>query len=192
MSCGNHEAATCAECPQGNGAAWCNGVCTWSNGACNGPQGEISSFTLCCGPSDCHRLSGDPGAVSTFFQTTEGPLVEGSATSLGWLRFDATGDGIDDLYIFNDGGHSGGRGAGAETAGTPNQLFASSNCPLGQFLSVINPMCYQCPTNSYGWATDRGVAQGCVYCPNNTIAPATGVTDRIFCKACPPPRDSGP
>ena len=34
ISCGNHQAATCSECPQGNGAAWCNGVCTWSDGEC--------------------------------------------------------------------------------------------------------------------------------------------------------------
>ena len=34
ISCGNHQASTCSECPQGNGAAWCNGVCTWSDGKC--------------------------------------------------------------------------------------------------------------------------------------------------------------
>ena len=30
VSCGGHYAPTCAECPQGNGAAWCNGECKWS------------------------------------------------------------------------------------------------------------------------------------------------------------------
>ena len=34
VSCGNHMASSCADCPQGNGAAWCNGECSWSNGAC--------------------------------------------------------------------------------------------------------------------------------------------------------------
>ena len=34
VSCGNHEAASCAECPQGNGAGWCNGVCTWHHNEC--------------------------------------------------------------------------------------------------------------------------------------------------------------
>jgi len=29
VSCGRHNAATCMECPQGNGAAWCNGDCKW-------------------------------------------------------------------------------------------------------------------------------------------------------------------
>jgi len=30
VSCGNHMATSCAECPQGNGAEWCNGECTWN------------------------------------------------------------------------------------------------------------------------------------------------------------------
>ena len=34
VNCGNHEANSCAECPQGNGAAWCNGECEWVNGEC--------------------------------------------------------------------------------------------------------------------------------------------------------------
>lgn len=28
-SCGNHNAASCELCPQGNGAGWCNGECSW-------------------------------------------------------------------------------------------------------------------------------------------------------------------
>ena len=27
--CGSHKAATCQQCPQGNGEAWCNGDCAW-------------------------------------------------------------------------------------------------------------------------------------------------------------------
>ena len=30
VSCGGHFAPTCADCPQGNGAGWCNGDCIWS------------------------------------------------------------------------------------------------------------------------------------------------------------------
>jgi len=30
VSCGNHRASSCAECPQGNGASWCNGECEWT------------------------------------------------------------------------------------------------------------------------------------------------------------------
>ena len=31
VSCGNHRASSCAKCPQGNGAVWCNGDCFWSD-----------------------------------------------------------------------------------------------------------------------------------------------------------------
>jgi len=30
VSCGNHRSSSCAGCPQGNGASWCNGECEWS------------------------------------------------------------------------------------------------------------------------------------------------------------------
>ena len=30
VSCGNHDASSCQECPQGNGASWCNGDCQWN------------------------------------------------------------------------------------------------------------------------------------------------------------------
>jgi len=30
VSCGNHRASSCAECPRGNGAVWCNGECKWT------------------------------------------------------------------------------------------------------------------------------------------------------------------
>jgi len=33
--CGNHKAATCAACPQGNGASWCNADCIWRDGGCH-------------------------------------------------------------------------------------------------------------------------------------------------------------
>ena len=35
VSCGGHYAATCADCPEGNGAAWCNGECEWCDGGCD-------------------------------------------------------------------------------------------------------------------------------------------------------------
>jgi len=34
VSCGNNRAATCAECPQGHGAGWCNGDCAWVSEQC--------------------------------------------------------------------------------------------------------------------------------------------------------------
>ena len=29
LSCGQHEALDCVECPRGHGAEWCNGDCKW-------------------------------------------------------------------------------------------------------------------------------------------------------------------
>ena len=34
VSCGGHFAKNCPDCPQGNGAGWCNGDCFWENGGC--------------------------------------------------------------------------------------------------------------------------------------------------------------
>lgn len=34
VSCGNHDADSCEECPQGNGGAWCHGDCEWVPGKC--------------------------------------------------------------------------------------------------------------------------------------------------------------
>ena len=31
VTCGGHRASTCSDCPQGNGARWCNGECYWNN-----------------------------------------------------------------------------------------------------------------------------------------------------------------
>ena len=34
VSCGNHRARTCADCPQGSGADWCDEDCQWVNEQC--------------------------------------------------------------------------------------------------------------------------------------------------------------
>ena len=34
VNCGNHRAASCSECPQGNGEPWCNGECEWQTSTC--------------------------------------------------------------------------------------------------------------------------------------------------------------
>ena len=34
VSCGNFFAESCSDCPQGNGASWCNGDCKWLSGQC--------------------------------------------------------------------------------------------------------------------------------------------------------------
>ena len=40
VSCGGHYASSCQECPQGNGALGCNGVCVWSYNQCVKPGEE--------------------------------------------------------------------------------------------------------------------------------------------------------
>jgi hypothetical protein len=52
VSCGGHFASSCAECPQGNGAAWCNGDCIWVNNQCqesnsSPPTAEQSTCIEC-------------------------------------------------------------------------------------------------------------------------------------------------
>ena len=34
LSCGQHSAESCALCPEGNGASWCNGDCQWTDEQC--------------------------------------------------------------------------------------------------------------------------------------------------------------
>jgi len=46
VSCGGHYASSCAECPQGNGAAWCNGDCIWINDQCQ--QSDVSPTSSPC------------------------------------------------------------------------------------------------------------------------------------------------
>ena len=42
VSCGQHTARSCAECPQGNGKSWCNGDCRWRDGECTNPSGTFA------------------------------------------------------------------------------------------------------------------------------------------------------
>ncbi len=41
VNCGGHSALVCEDCPDGNGATWCNGDCSWddSDGVCKGDLG---------------------------------------------------------------------------------------------------------------------------------------------------------
>ena len=42
VSCGQHTARSCVECPQGHGKSWCNGDCRWRDGECTNPSGTFS------------------------------------------------------------------------------------------------------------------------------------------------------
>ena len=40
VHCGGHTANSCAGCPQGKKAAWCNGECFWHNEKCQSRAGK--------------------------------------------------------------------------------------------------------------------------------------------------------
>ena len=44
VSCGNHLASTCSDCPQGHGASWCNGDCRWAAEECIGIFGKYENY----------------------------------------------------------------------------------------------------------------------------------------------------
>ena len=45
VSCGSHRAPTCAACPSGHGASWCNGACVWNSvsSSCENPAESIEA-----------------------------------------------------------------------------------------------------------------------------------------------------
>ena len=45
VSCGSHYALNCVDCPQGNGASWCNGDCIWITDQCT----ETLTTDVSCG-----------------------------------------------------------------------------------------------------------------------------------------------
>jgi len=63
VNCGGHAAKSCYGCPQGKGASWCNGDCTWQNGKCQlkgdcGLDGTgIAASNVCC-PATCVKCGG--------------------------------------------------------------------------------------------------------------------------------------
>jgi hypothetical protein len=133
-------------------------------------DGEADMYIINNGQEN-QLIRRDSATVDGWVEITAGVLVTGSADSYKAILFDATRDGIDDLYVLNG-------------AGQPNQLFASYRCRLGQFYSEVDMICFDCPKFSYGWSVG-GVPTGCVYCPANTVAPTTAVTDIAFCAPCP-------
>ena len=55
------------------------------------------------GTGEANQLFLGNGA-GVFSRVTSGPAVSGGAPSTGVVRFDANGDGHDDLYVTNGGG----------------------------------------------------------------------------------------
>ena len=71
VSCGGHYALNCVDCPQGNGASWCNGDCTWITDQCTETlttgaiSSTISTISLSCGghyASSCENCPQGNGA----------------------------------------------------------------------------------------------------------------------------------
>ena len=71
VSCGGHSASTCEECPEGNGAGWCNGDCIWRDDTCVSAaddEGEEED-----GDTSYSYSYGDDDLVATTSQPTPRP-----------------------------------------------------------------------------------------------------------------------
>merc|ERR1712085_213363 len=58
VNCGGSKAKSCALCPEGHGAVWCNGECDWVDNTCQPKscQQEIGGscvYAPCCEGSTC-------------------------------------------------------------------------------------------------------------------------------------------
>ena len=63
---GGHSAATCAECSQGNGTAWCGGECEWQDAACGRPSDCTSGvYQLVCSGAPSTRAASTPMVTKT-------------------------------------------------------------------------------------------------------------------------------
>jgi hypothetical protein len=90
VSCGNHNAASCAECTQGNGESWCNGDCSWRDGRCQDPaggsngcvdtQGELSYGYTCVQ----WALKGDCAGSQTIQRDCPGSCAEVNKVTHGY------------------------------------------------------------------------------------------------------------
>ena len=67
VNCGNHLASSCAECPQGHGALWCNGECEWSDendGCLLTTTGQANTQHVSCR----EEISSPPTIVTAYFE----------------------------------------------------------------------------------------------------------------------------
>merc|ERR1719333_1748934 len=91
VSCGSHSAASCAECPQGNGESWCNGDCSWRDGSCQVPQNSATCTSLSqTVPAPCPAVTGGSGApINIALTCVYNPSCTSAAPPVGC--FEATG-----------------------------------------------------------------------------------------------------
>jgi len=120
VKCGSHFAGSCAECPQGHGASWCNADCEWTFGGC-APKAKL----LLRKPSASHRkcCSGirHYGTMFCFDRLdATGPLP---------YQCDTMGVNSNQQFVFHSNGiirHS----SGLCLVATPDNKLAASDCSL--------------------------------------------------------------
>ena len=61
--CGGHTAATCADCPQGNGQSWCNGDCFWNVDICQDTDPNEGTEEACTADVLCGEFYTSSHAV---------------------------------------------------------------------------------------------------------------------------------
>ena len=91
VSCGNHRASSCAECPQGNGASWCNGDCEWLNvkgGVCQSQTGSFNALKYL----NSNLKSTFEQPIQSITSPTQTPLIfgAGEGTTATHAMYDAT------------------------------------------------------------------------------------------------------
>ncbi len=76
LSCGGHTANTCAECPQGYGAAWCNGDCVWSSNICMDRQNATTAAAQTAAAASNPATSPSPSTAAS-------PAPKGTLKKIG-------------------------------------------------------------------------------------------------------------
>jgi len=81
VSCGYHVASSCDKCPNGNGAAWCNGQCIWKDDKCVAKSG-ISKIALSY-PTEIEISKGN--LLGTIPKLTASFIIEFDLMITEWL-----------------------------------------------------------------------------------------------------------
>lgn len=99
VSCGNHGAESCSECPQGNGAGWCNGECVWDEvwDQCKQPGVDLSLPSSNC--IIAFNIVGGGYVFRPADDVTNPPIVVTNANSSAG----SAGAGDDDDGVFVQG-----------------------------------------------------------------------------------------
>ena len=77
VSCGGHIAATCKLCPQGNGAAWCNGDCLWDTSGNSCQERTLASSPVTDAIGDTGNNANSNSASEDFPRSVLLPMIIG-------------------------------------------------------------------------------------------------------------------